>query len=47
MADNISFQMKLVSRLATAVCASGNRINFDIAKYSDIVISRNNQNKYF
>ena len=39
---NISFQMNLVSRLAAAVCASGNHINFNIAKHSDTVISHNN-----
>ena len=40
--DNIFFQMNLVSRLATAACASGNHINFSIAKHYYTVISRNN-----
>ena len=40
--DNISFERNLVSRLAAAVCASGNHINFNIAKHSDTVISHNN-----
>ena len=39
---NISFQMNLVSRLAAAVCAPGNHLNFNIAKHSDTVISHNN-----
>ena len=29
------FQMNLVSRLAAAVCAPGNHLNFNIAKHSD------------
>ena len=33
--------MNLVSRLAAAVCASGNHIKFNIAKHSDTVISHN------
>ena len=40
--ENIFFQTNLVSRLAAAVCASGNHINFDIAKQSDTVKSSNN-----
>ena len=39
--DNISFQMNRVSRLAAAVCAFGNNINFTIATHSDTVISHN------
>ena len=39
---NISFQMNLVSRLAAAVCAPGNHLNFNIAKHSDTVISHHN-----
>ena len=39
---NISFQMNLVSRLAAAVCAPGNHLNFNIAKHSDTVISYHN-----
>ena len=39
---NISFQINLVSRLAAAVCAPGNHLNFNIAKHSDTVISHNN-----
>ena len=39
--NNISFQMNLVSRLAAAVCAPGNHLNFNIAKHSDTVISHN------
>ena len=38
----ISFQMNLVSRLAAAVCAPGNHLNFNIAKHSDTVISHHN-----
>ena len=38
---NISFQMNLVSRLAAAVCAPGNHLNFNILKHSDTVISQN------
>ena len=38
---NISFQMNLVSRLAAAVWAPGNHLNFNIAKHSDTVISQN------
>ena len=38
---NISFQMNLVSRLAAAVCAPGNHLNFNIAKHSDTVMSQN------
>ena len=38
---NISFQMNLVSRLAAAVCAPGNHLNFNIANHSDTVISHN------
>ena len=33
--------MNLVSRLAAAVCAPGNHLNFNIAKHSDTVISQN------
>ena len=40
--ENIFFETNLVSRLAAAVCASGNHINFDIAKQSDTVNSQNN-----
>ena len=40
---NSSFHMNLVSRLAAAICAFGNHINFDIAKQSDTVISQNTQ----
>ena len=40
--DNISFQLNLVSRLAAAVCAPGNHLNFNIAKHSDTVISHHN-----
>ena len=40
--DNIFFQLNLVNRLAAAVCASGNQINFNIEKHSDTVISHNN-----
>ena len=36
------FQMNLVSRLAAAVCAPGNHLNFNIAKHSDTVISHHN-----
>ena len=39
---NISFQMNLVSRLAAAVCAPGNLLNFNIANHADTVISHNN-----
>ena len=39
---NIFFQMNLVSRLAAAVCAPGNHLNFNIANHSDTVISHNN-----
>ena len=39
---NISFQMSLFSRLAAAVCAPGNHLNFNIANHSDTVISHNN-----
>ena len=39
---NISFQMSLVSRLAAAVCAPGNHLNFNIANHADTVISHNN-----
>ena len=39
---NISFQKNLVSRLAAAVCAPGNHLNFNIAKHSDTVISHHN-----
>ena len=39
---NISFEMNLVSRLAAAVCAPGNNLNFNIAKHSDTVISHHN-----
>ena len=38
---NISFQMNLVSRLAAAVYAPGNHLNFNILKHSDTVISHN------
>ena len=38
----ISFQKNLVSRLAAAVCAPGNHLNFNIAKHSDTVISHHN-----
>ena len=44
--DNISFQLNLVNRLAAVVCASGNHINFNIAKHSDTVISRNNYKRW-
>ena len=40
--NTISFQMNLVSRLAAAVCAPGNHLNFNIAEHSDTVISHNN-----
>ena len=40
--NNISFQMNIVSRLAAAVCAPGNHLNFNIAKHSDTLISHNN-----
>ena len=39
---NIPFQMNLVSHMAVEVCASGNHINFNIAKHPDTVISHNN-----
>ena len=39
---NISFQINIVSRLAAAVCAPGNHLNFNIAKHSDTVISQHN-----
>ena len=39
---NIPFQMNLVSHMVAAVCASGNYINFNIAKHPDTVISHNN-----
>ena len=39
---NISFQMNLVSRLAAAVCAPGNHLNFNIANHSGTVISHHN-----
>ena len=38
---NVSFQMNLVSRLAAAVCAPGNLLNFNIANHADTVISHN------
>ena len=40
--DNNCYQMILVIRLATPVNASGNHMNFNIAKQSDTVISKNN-----
>ena len=39
---NISFQMSLVSRLAAAVCAPGNHLNFNIENPSGTVISHHN-----